>query len=153
MWIMGYFYITLSIFKNQLFVCLKTQLIYARTYIIILQQTILFVLFQFITLIDMYILPFGIPKYPPGWNIPARQNEFNINNQLKVMWRSNQFVKTGIGDCRYSFIYWNNDFSELDESINIKSTTVKSHTHTKKKPGKNPSSIEMHISKARSPRS
>lgn len=81
----------------------------------------------------MYILPFGIPKYPPGWNIPARQNEFNINNQLKVMWRSNQFVKTGIGDCRYSFIYWNNDFSELDESINIKSTTVKSHTHTHKK--------------------
>lgn len=56
--------------QKSAFFCLKTQLIYARTYIIILQQTILFVLFQFITLIDMYILPFGIPKYPPGWNIP-----------------------------------------------------------------------------------
>lgn len=21
----------------------------------------------------MYILPFGIPKYPPGWNIPVME--------------------------------------------------------------------------------
>lgn len=53
----------------------------------------------------MYILPFGIPKYPPGWNIPARQIEFNTNNQLKVMRISNKFVITGVGDCHHSFIY------------------------------------------------